>query len=688
MLNATEQQEREHFAKIRTKLQAALDAIAGEISQRKEALKETSGDLWEFTRDAARDIDSIVQMTELTRQQSTTADSGERLLQQRQRLIRMARAPYFGRLDFYEESAQQTEPEAFYIGIHSLINTESIEVHIHDWRAPVSGMFYDFELGKAFYHAPAGKIEGELTGKRQYKVAKGELEYYIDTSLNISDDILKKTLAGKSDERMKNIVETIQREQNVIIRDDDAETLVIQGVAGSGKTSVALHRTAYMLYKYKDTLSSAEILIISPSGVFADYIADVLPELGEEQLEETDMDSIAGRELGKTIKLQSRYEQTAMAVEGGDSRLSQRMRWKSRVELIGELDSFISNLGRTCFHAKEIDIDGYKITEEFIQKRFVKYSNDPLQKRLELIHSDIREEITIHRSARDARKWNAHVKQSLDKMLKLPPLIELYGEFYRWIGKPEYFRLAGKNKPEYSDVFPLLYLKSAVEGISIYKNVKHLIVDEMQDYAPIEYAVLRLMFPCKATILGDKLQSISPQNSTGEAICSVFPGAKYVELSKCYRSTYEIAEFAGRIFRDEKLICVERHGEAPKLVACMDSGDEMRQLVELTGAHDGDGSYGVICKTSAQAADCHAALLAGGVDAWLLSERSVKLSSGVIVTTPLAAKGLEFDRVAIPGADAGNYSSEMDRRLLYISCTRAMHELTILHSGEVTKHFG
>lgn len=203
------------------------------------------------------------------------------MINKRRRLSRILDIPYFGRIDF-TENGKEDKTLPIYIGVHSFYDSNSKASLIYDWRAPISGMFYDDEWGEASYISPAGKIEGNISLKRQYRIRKGCMEFMIESSLTVLDDILQKELSSNTDDKMKNIVATIQREQNRIIRNEDASVLIIQGVAGSGKTSIALHRIAYLLYAMKGEISSKDILIYSPNKVFADYISNVLPELGEE----------------------------------------------------------------------------------------------------------------------------------------------------------------------------------------------------------------------------------------------------------------------------------------------------------------------------------------------------------------------------------------------------------------------
>jgi len=599
----------------------------------------------------------------------------------------MLPSPYFGRLDF--TFAGERHPISFYIGIHSFTDNSDSAAPIYDWRAPISGMFYDFEIGPAFYIAPAGRLDGTLNGKRQYRIKNGVLEHFIDTSLNISDEFLLAELAGDASAQMKHIVETIQREQNAVIRDAEPGVLVIQGAAGSGKTSVALHRAAYLLYKRKDDMSAENILIISPNRLFASYISGVLPQLGEDMIPGVDMDELARKEL-PGFRLMTRYEQTSLLIEGRDKRLIERVKFKSRPGIAKELGDYAANLSATCFIERGIDLDGLVVKAAFIRARFDAYEKHPLRRRIDMVFEDVKEYV---RSLRPAAFWRSAarvVRLALDSMLELGKLDEVYSGFYEFVGKPGLVRQSSGKIWEYADIYPLIYLKAAIEGINVYPDVKHVIIDEMQDYTPIEYAVLKLMYPCDATILGDVNQSATPYGSSGETICAMSPGARYVKLSKSYRSTFEIMQFAARIIPDSELSCMERHGDKPVIISCRSRDEELELLAGWAVKHmkDSRASYGVVCKTRAQSRKYYKALVDAGVDVCLLGEDSVKLASGVAVMDVVTAKGLEFGHVAVPGVDALNYADESERRLLYIACTRAQHSLTLLHTGDLTRLIG
>lgn len=295
VFNQTEKQERAYLEQIIALLKRIIGSTDVSVKDHVDTLAAYKDYLWNN-----KDIDphEIRSMRESILNHFAI---GESVIDKRKRLTKILAIPYFGRIDFQEEK-EDSNVMPLYIGIHTFYDSESKATLIYDWRAPISSMFYDYELGTASYQSPSGKINGEISLKRQYRIRNGKMEFMIESSLTVHDDILQKELSANADDRMKNIVATIQREQNRIIRNEEARILIIQGVAGSGKTSIALHRIAYLLYAFNDHISSKDILIISPNRVFADYISNVLPELGEEIVPQTGMEEILSEVLGHKYK--------------------------------------------------------------------------------------------------------------------------------------------------------------------------------------------------------------------------------------------------------------------------------------------------------------------------------------------------------------------------------------------------
>lgn len=593
----------------------------------------------------------------------------------REKLEKLKESPYFARIDFVSDGEE--EAETFYIGRFGF--TYDNEKLIFDWRAPISGMFYDFSLGRAGFEAPVGWIEGELTRKRQFKIQNGVMEYAIESSTNVQDEILQRELAHTSDEKMKSIISTIQREQNVIIRNEKANTLIIQGVAGSGKTSIALHRIAFLLYRFKNQITAEDVTILSPNKVFADYISGVIPELGEEPICELSLQDVAGNALKEIIA----FEPEKNPLENEDEAWAKRAKFKSNLAFVGLLDQYIDNISERVFSAKDYNYEGHVVQASWINDRFNAYKKIPVKKRLVSVAGDVRELLrSMLGMWGEVPKANVILK-NLNKMLMIKDTFALYKDFYQYIDEKDMYVLPEKKTLEWEDVFPFLYLMAAFEGIEENRFVKHLVIDEMQDYTPIQFAVLNMMYPCQKTILGDFGQVLNPCHLHSlDEIRSMYKDAQFVALNKSYRSTYEIMDFAKKICNQPSLEMVERHGKQPKSIYCENIDSEITAIADSIKRFEegGNASLGIVVKTEADAKRLYD-LLSEDHQVHLISQDSTRFTNGVSITSIRMAKGLEFDEVIVPDADNRNFDSDYDRNLLYIACTRAMHKLTLFYTG-------
>ena len=339
-----------------------------------------------------------------------------------EKMEKLKESPYFARIDFVSDGEE--EAETFYIGRFGF--THDNEKLIFDWRAPISGMFYDYDIGRAGFEAPAGWIEGNLTRKRQFKIQNGIMEYAIESSTNVQDEVLQKELAHTSDEKMKSIICTIQREQNVIIRNERANTLIIQGVAGSGKTSIALHRIAFLLYRFKKQITAEDVTILSPNKVFADYISGVIPELGEEPICELSLQEVASNALKEIIA----FEPEKNPLENEDEAWKKRAKFKSNLAFVGLLDQYIDNMSERVFSAKDYTYQGHVVPAAWINERFHSYEKMPVKKRLASVAGDVREYLrSLMGMWGEVPKTNVILK-SLNKMLMIKDTFALYKDFY------------------------------------------------------------------------------------------------------------------------------------------------------------------------------------------------------------------------------------------------------------------
>lgn len=610
---------------------------------------------------------------------------GEHSVENSKRLHRLKDTAYFGRIDFKDKKS--LDFKHIYVGVSNFQDSDSTKNLVYDWRAPISSLFYDFELGNGYYHSLSGVVEGEIMLKRQFRIRKGEMEYMLDTDLAIHDEVLQKELNHSSSTKMKNIVATIQKEQNEIIRNEEARHLIIQGVAGSGKTSIALHRIAFLLYRFKETISSEDILIISPNKVFASYISNVLPELGEENVAETSMEEIANEILEYQVNFQSFFEQVTELLEKNDAKLIERIQFKSSPEIIKKLDEYVNYLENEGFDVEDIVVKGKPVPAWFIKESFDKYRRMPLLKRFNEVVKEIVDNIYRYYQIEIQYKDRTALHITIRKMFPSYNPRVLYKGFYTWLGKPELLKTKAKNTYEWSDVYAFVYFKYRLEGLKSNTKVKHLVIDEMQDYSEVQYKVLSLLYPCKKTILGDVNQSVNPFSSSNLSIIEkVFRGATTMTMLKSYRSTYEITQFTKRISPNIDVEAIERHGQEPQLIACENISAETYMIKSLIATFEkGDfHSLGIICKTQKQVDTLHEALK-GEHEINILNVASVAFGSGIVITTAHLAKGLEFDKVIVPHCTDKNYLTEPDKQMLYVGCTRAMHQLFITYTGKLTQ---
>lgn len=683
--NQTEKQEKEYLKQIISFLKKVIGNTDASVKDHVDTLAEYKDYIW-----SNKDIDphEIRSMRESILNHFAL---GESVINKHKRLTKILAIPYFGRIDFLEKK-ENSKVMPIYIGIHTFYDPESRATLIHDWRAPVSSMFYDHELGEAGYRSPSGEIKGVISLKRQYRIRGDKMEFMIESALTVHDDILQKELSSNADDKMKNIVATIQREQNRIIRNEDIRTLIIQGVAGSGKTSIALHRIAYLLYTFRDSISSKDILIISPNKVFSDYISNVLPELGEETVPETSMEQILSGVLEHKYKYQTYFGLVNELLEKPSSSLIDRIAYKASFGFISELDKFILHIENTYFKAADVKLTKYiTIPAPFIEEQYLRFNRYPIRRRFDAMADYMLDMLKIQYAFTVTTAGRNLLKKEIRLMFAGNNDIQVYKDFFKWTNNPGMFKMRKGHTLEYSDLAPLAYLHLALEGNGNQPfRVKHLLIDEMQDYSPIQYKVIQKLFPCRKTVLGDAGQSVNPYgSSTAETIQKSLTASEIMKLCKSYRSTFEITDFAQKIHPNAELEPVARHGEKPQILQFGSAVEELSGIMGLISTYRKSGykSLGIICKTEQQARKMADMLKSYANDISFLSSQSSAFVQGIVITSAHMAKGLEFDEVIIPQTDERNYRSEIDKSMLYVAVTRAMHRLTLtFHEARPATH--
>ena len=728
--NLTKEEEIAYLKEVLDELKKESEKITQLTKKDKEAITEAQ----QYMHDKVYDMDP----TEIRANRQlleSMVDSAYNLLAKNKRLQKMINSPYFGRISFFfddEKSAEGIKRGSYvdksgnfqiYIGIHSFI--VELKNIIYDWRSPIASMFYDYETGKAQYSAPRGIMTGDINLKRQYKITSGEMDYMFESDLVIEDEILQEQLSKATSEKMKNIVATIQKEQNAIIRDENSDVLIIQGVAGSGKTSIALHRVAYLLYLLKDKIYSENMMIISPNKIFSDYISNVLPELGEEQILQMTFDDIAEHELDEICEYQNFYGQISELLEDFDCNLKERIKFKSTNDFLDKMNKYIEYIEKENFipesfiyiqdeNESYILAKPYEISEFYLRDRFNAYKRFPAAKRLDMIIEEIIDKLMDFYDIKETKIKKIQLKNKIYSMFKdSKDILKIYGGMYRYIGA-EYMYIPKKIKLNrtiktkkgdkvqkvertlisYDDIAPLLYLKSMLIGADSFLYVKHLLIDEMQDYTPVHYAFFNKLFICKKTILGDAAQLVNPYSigSSQEKIADIYEKqpktkVKTMNLLKSYRSTAEITEFAKKIIKNDKLQVIERHGEKPDFIKCVSFDEQAEKIIKLVNEYIKTEfkSTGIICKTKIQADFLYNLLKEKtNFQITLLTEKSEKFDNRLVITTAYLAKGLEFDCVILPESENENYKNEIDRQMLYIGVTRALHKLTFLYTGDLS----
>ncbi len=681
-------EELQHLEEVQTFIQEQLDDIENELFISKQEIIDQKNYIWENRSelDSAELASNRVSISE-------EHNSYEFKEKQKKLLLRLQDNTYFGRIDFIYDG--EDVAETIYIGLGSLRSKDDRESIIFDWRAPISSMYYDFDLGNAYYEAPIGKIDGEITQKIQLKIRKGILEYALNSDFKVDDDILQKELSGNGSTKMRNIVATIQKEQNSIVRDQTSTIMLVQGVAGSGKTSIALHRIAFLLYQNRNNINSSEIIIISPNNIFADYISNVLPELDEQNISEVSFDEIAEDEMKGICKYESKYEQMEYIIgcKSEDDNRLQKIRFKSNIIFLEEMKKFVAELESTLMNFSSYKLKDYVFEKDKIESLYWNtFSTSPILERMDKISERIADIYESYENTVVTTATRNKIKWALREMATTTNTIKLYSQFISNLGE-KYPLLKNDSIHEshllYEDVFPVILLNFMLNGRSRspFDRIKHVIVDEMQDYSMVQYEILHLLFKCKMTILGDINQVVDrTKDSLLDNVQNIFnENVTLIKMLKSYRSTYEISEFCRNLCTLTDAESFERHGKEPSFEECSDYLDMVKSIQEKIDNVDLNTvtTSVVICKSGGAANKLYNALDDEHKHkCYLMNDEYANFHEGIIITNSYLIKGLEFDYVIVPEVTDDEYQTERDRQILYIACTRALHELDILYYGK------
>lgn len=665
--------EREEFERERNYLNKTVSLIRKKISKLGQELFDDDSKVLEFKKliwDTHTEMDPNEMrsmMAESDLQVSIMQSKGNYL----QRLFRIQNKPYFGSIRFKEEGSE--EEDNIYIGITHV--EDKLDYYVHDWRSPICSMFYDYETGPASYKAPSGIIKGNIIKKRQYIIEDAELKHIFDNDLNISDSLLQEVLAEESSDKMKNIVNTIQEEQNKVIRNTEDKNLIVEGIAGSGKTSVALHRIAFLLYRIPN-LTSSNVVVFTPNKVFSEYISNVLPELGEDNTYDMTFYDLLCQNINEYKDIENFTDFISRYYKGNVDNYDM-VKYKQSDEIIKDINNYINNLLSTIKFNNKLEYDNFiEIdTEELNNMLNYKYNRFPLFERIKEISKRIASN-NYEGSTKNASSIEKKLKELLNIKLDLK---DIFNNFYQ----SEYSKYKDKVNDKYlyyEDACIFLYIKSLLVGFNTNHVIKEIVIDEAQDYNKLQYLIIKKTFKTSNyTILGDTNQTINPyyKYDSLEELTSIFDSSKYITLTKTYRSTGKIIDYTNKILGLNHVTAI-RNDKASDIIF-RNNITKNDFLTDINNLKTISKSIAIITKNDKEAEKVYN-MLKDDLDIMLIDGFG-HIKRDLVVVPSYVAKGLEFDSVIIY-TDTNNKYQEKDKYLFYVACTRAQHNLIIYNNSK------
>ena len=613
---------------------------------------------------------------------------------------KLKESPYFGKVNFEDNGYA----EQIYVGRYGLTPEGNFDAAIVDWRAPVASLFYKGTLGETSYKSPAGEVLVDILARRQIMIKKGKLEGFFDSDIDVKDDILQMILSSNAGEKLKDIVMTIQKEQDEIIREERMKVVVVNGVAGSGKTTIALHRVAYLLYNFREQLGD-KVLILGPNDIFIDYIGDVLPTLGESNVNQQTFAHFAINEIGLKEPV---VDFTAYLEEvlKGNEEVIKEIKYKAGEEFISILDKKCEDLEENYFNFKPVkffdeEVVGLEEINELFEKHY-KYM--PLFRRSQKIKRVITSKLKDKRDEL-VRNLNAEVKGKLASLTEEQLVIEQNNiEFQRkirireivrelmiqkenlakWIDNESivdiYKEFTNTENLSYLDLPAILYLMIKLDGKKSSKEIKHIVIDEAQDYSMLQFIVLKELTGCKSyTIVGDSNQRLIKveEEPAMLKLKSLFGGfVKNYALNKSYRSTFQIMEYASKLLDENAIVPFVRKGKFDvEEVEVKDEDDLIDTILETLEDYDDENydNIAIITKDKEELKKI-APELKKFTKLLAFDREDVIYRGGKVIVPSYYAKGLEFDGVIIV-----NFDDNTDDLVKYIMATRALHRLKVVN---------
>ena len=666
------EKEEKILSKVRKLLGETLEDLGGDVFQDEEDLTEFKKMLWENA--------SSFDKGEMSQVMAATSQEAERVLQKRKyfkRLNQIKNKPYFASIVFKDEYNKIWN---IYISL-TYLKDDNFNNILYDWRSPICSLFYDYEVGPCSYIAPGGEYKGELKRKRQYKIENGKLLGIFDNSLNINDEVLQDVLAHESSDKMKNVVNTIQQEQNQVIRNLEDHNLIVQGIAGSGKTTVALHRIAFLLYRLKN-LSSNNILIFSPNPIFTEYISDVLPSLGEDNTLQTTFNDYLSFSITeyKEVEPFTDFVARYYTYEVPNVEL---IKYKQSDEIIQDFDKYLEDYISNAkfiesFYEDEIN---YVDKGQLNQLLHHKYDRLPLFERVEEI---------ARKLSSNFYEGSGKKKGTFRKLLKEHANFKRdFKEIYRGFYLSPYCKISLTEREidkfikrkiiYYEDALLFSYMKGILDGFPYEGQIRQVVIDEAQDYNKLQYIIISKIFQkADFTILGDVNQNINPyyHYDTLEELKPILKNeSKYIELLKTYRSSPEIIEYTNKILNLNHVNAIRKENNKPVVFRRHLDNLKEQLLADINTLKSTYSSVAIITKDNQEAEKIYS-LIKDNIDISYIELNTKILRRDLIIVPAYLAKGLEFDSVILYNDRENSYKTN-ERNLLYVACTRAQHELYI-----------
>ena len=706
------QNEVEYLGKVEGIIRNRLERLCGDKASLKSQVVQERKDMWDDNRHVIRDFDDVILLSSQEAAVKLTEAQYQRNETEIRRLRKMESSPYFGRVDFTE--SETGENSTVYIGIFSLTEEESREIYVVDWRAPVSSMFYQFDLGPAWYQVNDYKNEVEMTGKKQYKIEEGRLLSVYDTNSSMYDDILGEVLSKQADHKLKVIVGSIQKEQNAAIRSDTRHSCLIYGLAGSGKTSIGLHRLAYVLYRNKDTVKAKNILILSNNNIFGSYISTILPDLGEEPAETKVFADLLEAYLDEGMEVEDYYRQLKVIEEGF---AEERLKWIQIKYSADMLQYCIDYFASFPFQIPEIRYkEEILVSPGLLQSKLNVGRALDFRSRCErlrhLVRKTIEDFFVLHReeictdilendddvlSAKEAkivykRTMQEYLQSAQNEITRLNRLDaqeqtkEVFADYLHHIGEDDeeaerLFYSLKRGKLLYEDALLYLLIRVLTGEAAPFPNIYHTVIDESQDYNLLQLYIVKSLFPGSSfTLLGDIWQTVNSVTTiqkydTYEWIFGT--DLVRIRLSKCYRSSSDINALAFRLISqadqsiEDEYSYFARTVRKPQYIISKDLFSCLAPILERLEKY---ASVAIIVNNDEEALAVKSCLQKDREVQMIISPDQ-EMKDSVVIIPLLLAKGLEFDAVILFNCIYPNVKSAHFRRKVDLGCTRALHEL-------------